>query len=115
MPPYGILQMEQPEDTTEVRRYLGMINQCRKFSPDLALKTKPLRDLLSTKNQWVRGPSQQKAFTQTKTELSSPKILALYYAAAKTIVSADTSSFRLGGVLNQEQQSGQWQPISYIS
>ena len=30
-------------------------------------------------------------------------------------VSADASSFGLGGVLSQEQPSGQWQPISYIS
>ena len=92
-----------------------MINQLSIFSPDLATKTKPLRDLLSIKNQWVWGPSQQKAFTETKAELSSPKILALYNAAAKTIVSVDASSFGLGGVLSQEQPNGQWQPISYIS
>ena len=61
------------------------------------------------------GPSQQKAFSQTKTELSFSKILVLYNAAAKTIVSADASSFGLGGAPSQEQPSGQWQPISYIS
>ena len=74
-----------------------------------------LRDLLSTKNQWVWGPSQQQAFADTKAELSSPRILALYNTAAKTKVSADASSFRLGGVLSQEQSNGSWQPISYIS
>ena len=111
----AILQMEQPKDATKVRCYLGMTNQLSKFSPDLASKTKPLHDLLSTKNQWVWGPSQQKAFTETKDELSSPKILALYNAAAKTIVSADAFSFGLRGVLSQEQSNGQWQPISYIS
>ena len=92
-----------------------MINQLSKFSPDLATKIKPLCDLLSTKNQWVWGPSQQNAFTETKDEWSSPKILALYNAAAKTIVSADASSFGLGGVLSQEKPNEQWQPISYIS
>ena len=78
----AILQMEQHKDTTNVRHYLGMINQLSKFSPDLASKTKPLCDLLSTKKQWVWGPSQQKAFTEAKTELGSPKILVLYNAAA---------------------------------
>ena len=92
-----------------------MINQLSKFSPDLLSKTKPLRDLLSTKNQWVWGPSQQKGFADTKAELSSPRILALYNPAAKTTVSADASSFGLGGVLSQKQSSGQWQPVSYIS
>ena len=83
--------------------------------PDLASKTKPLRDLLSTKNQWTWGPSQQQAFEDTKKELSSPRILALYNAAAKTTVAADASSFGLGGVLCQEQPNGQWRPVSYIS
>ena len=86
-----------------------MINQ---FSSDLSSKIKLLRDLLSTKNQWMWAPSQQKAFAETKAKLSSPRILALYNPAAKTTVSAD---FGLGGVLSQKQPSGQWQPISYIS
>ena len=33
------------------RRFLGMTNQLSKFSLHLAGKTKPLRDLLSNKNQ----------------------------------------------------------------
>ena len=41
-----------------------------------------------------------KAFADTKTELSSPKICALYSAAAKTIISPDASSFELGEVLS---------------
>ena len=111
----AILQMEEPKSIPDVKRYPGMINQLSKFSPDLSSKTKPLRDLLSTKNQWVWGPSQQQAFADTKAELSSPRILALYNTAAKTKVSADASSFGLGGVLSQEQSNGSWQPISYIS
>ena len=107
--------MKEPQNVSDVRQYLGMINQLSKFSPDLSSKTKPLRDLLSSKNQWSWGPSQQKAFADTKAELSSPKVLALYNATASTIVSADASSYGLGGVLTQQQANGQWQPISYIS
>ena len=114
---YGALDTLSPYIYYEllVRRYLGMINQLSKFAPDLSSKTKPLRDLLSKKNQWVWGPSQQQAFADTKADLSSPRILALYNTAAKTKVSADASSFGLGGVLSQEQSNGSWQPISYIS
>ena len=54
------------------------------------------------------GPSQQQAFADTKAELSSPRILALYNTAAKMKVSADASSFGLGGVLSQEQSNGSW-------
>lgn len=48
----AICQMSAPKTVTEVRRFLGMINQLSKFSPHLANLTKPLRDLLSSKNQW---------------------------------------------------------------
>ena len=45
----AIVQMKPPNNVTELRRFLGMINQCGKFSPNLAELTKPLRVLL-TKN-----------------------------------------------------------------
>ena len=48
-----ILQMEEPKNIPDVKCYPGMINQLSKFSPDLLSKTKPLCDLLFTKNQWV--------------------------------------------------------------
>ena len=47
----AILQMDEPKNIADVRRYLGMINQLSKFAPDLSSKTKLLCDLLSTKNQ----------------------------------------------------------------
>ena len=46
----AIMQLEQPNNVTEVRRYLGMLNQMSKFDPDLSSKIKPLRDLISAKN-----------------------------------------------------------------
>ena len=49
----AIMQIDQPKNVTEVRCYLGMLNQLNKFVPDLSSKPKPLRDLVSTKNLWV--------------------------------------------------------------
>ena len=111
----AVMQIDQPKNVTEVRRYLGMLNQLSKFVPDLSSKTKPLRDLVSTKNLWVWGPSQQKAFEETKQMISSPTVLALYDPTASTVVSTDASSYRLGGVLTQKQTNGEWQPVSLIS
>ena len=38
---------------TGIRRFLGMINQLGKFTPHLAAIRKPMRDLLSKKNDWA--------------------------------------------------------------
>ena len=58
----AIKQMKAPTNITELRRFLGMLNQLGKFIPQLAEATKPLRELLSAKNQWLWSSSQQQAF-----------------------------------------------------
>ena len=47
--------------------------------------------------------------------LSNTPVLALYNRNARTIVSVDTSSHKLGAVLLQEQMNGDTKPVSYIS
>ena len=47
--------------------------------------------------------------------VSSNTILALFDPHRPTQVSADASSYGLSAVLTQQQSSGEWKPISYIS
>ena len=49
---YAVQEMKPPTNIKELCQFLGMVNQLSKFLPFLADKSKPLRDLLSTKNQW---------------------------------------------------------------
>ena len=109
----GINDMTEPKSLTDLRRFLGMCNQLNKFSPQLTDKTKPLRDLLCNKNQWLWGEAQQKAFVETKKLLSSTPVLALYDHKCPTRVSADASSFGLGAVLMQQYPNNQWRPVVY--
>ena len=111
----AIQAMNEPENVTELRRFLGMTTQLSKFTPHLSETTKPLRDLLSTKNSWVWSEPQQKAFQQIKQQLSSTPVLALYHPNRLTTVSADSSSFGIGAVLTQKQSDGNWRPITYCS
>lgn len=111
----SIRDMDTPQNVSDERRFLGMVNQFGKFIPHLAEKTKPIRDLLSTKNEFLWGPTQQDAFEKLKAELTSTPVLAHYNPAKKTILSADASSFGLGAVLAQEQDNGARKPIAYAS
>ena len=79
-----------------------MVNQMGKFPPNIAEIGKPLHELLSTKTAWLWGSEQEWAFNELKQELTGPTVLALYNLAARSKVSADGSSFVLGGVLLQE-------------
>ena len=104
-----------PENVGDVRRFLGMVNQMSKFSPNLAEETQPLRELLIKKNDWVWGDPQQRAFDCIKTLLTNTPVLALFDLNQETVLSADASAFGLGAVLLQRQSSGELKPVAFIS
>ena len=111
----AIVDMDPPTNVSELRRFLGMVNQLSKFTLDLAETTKPMRDLLSKGNQWLWGTAQEQAFQKVKSLLSSTPVLAMYDPQAETMVSSDASSFGLGALLAQKQSDGQWRPVAYAS
>ena len=94
---------------------MGMINQLGKFLPNCAELTHRMTALLSAKSSWLWGPEQAEAFKKVKTELTeNPKVMALYNPVGKTKLSADASSYGLGGVLLQKVE-GTWKPVAYTS
>ena len=111
----AILKMMAPSNITELRQFMGMVNQLGKFTPHIAELGQPMRELLSPKNSWMWGPSQQEAFEAVKDELAKPTVLALYDPKALSKVSADASSFGLGAVLLQQQGGQEWRPLAYAS
>ena len=89
-----------------------MVNQLSKFEPHIAELTKPLRDLLSTKNHWTWGEMHQTAFSSVENSLASTPTLARYDTSRQTKLSTDASSYGLGAVLLQNHDD-QWRPVAY--
>ena len=110
----AILQMEPPRTVTELRRFMGTVNQLGKFSSTIAETSHPLRELLSKDRAWMWNRSQEEAFTAIKAEIVKPTVLVLYNQTAETKISADASSYGLGAVLLQ-QHRGEWRPVSFAS
>ena len=61
-----IKKVPTPRSITELHRFVGMTNQLSKFIPNLAYKTKPLRELLHKNCQWTWDYPQQEAFNTVK-------------------------------------------------
>ena len=111
----AILAMEKPKTPRELRRFMGMVNQLGKFTPNIAEISQPLRELLSSKKSWLWGPSQDTAFDKLKRELTQPTVLTLYNPDAKQKISADASAYGLGAVLLQQHSNAEWKPVAYAS
>ena len=112
----AVTEMETPKSITELRRFLGVVNYLGKFSPNLATLSQPLRELLSKNRQWEWGTPQESAFLALKQELTAPTVLRLYDPNVETKISADASSYGLGGVLLQRNDAADsWKPVAYCS
>ena len=111
----AIQEVQPPKTVSDIRRFFGMYNHLSKFAPNLAEKTKLLRELLNKHNQWTWEEPQRKAFAEVKQALVTSPVLSLFDQNRETVVSADASSYGIGTVLLQRQLEGELKPISYIS
>ena len=100
----AIVAMERPKTPTELKRFMGVVNQLGKFIPYIADISQPLCVLPCSKKSWVWGPSQETAF-----------VLALYDPDTELKISTDVSSYGLGAVLLQQHSATQWRPVPYAS
>ena len=110
----AVQDMKIPTNKSELKTIAGMITYLGKFIPELSSRMKPMTDLLKESSEWSWGPPQQEAFDGIKNQLSSLPALAYYRSDRGTIVSADASSFGIGGALLQ-YDGDKIVPIAYCS
>ena len=109
----AICQMEAPHSVSNLRRFLGMVNQLGNFLHVSPTSLNHYKSCSAPSKHGYEGQNKT-AFKQVKDELVKPTILALYDPNATIKVSADASLFGLGAVLLQESWEG-WKPVAYAS
>ena len=62
----AIQQFPVPTNRTDLRLFMGLINQCGEFIPNLAAATAPLRGLLKTSDDFLWTEDHTRAFNAAK-------------------------------------------------
>ena len=110
----AIREMSPPSSVTQLRQFMGMVHYLGSYLPHLNTVTGPLNDLLKSDREWTWDAAQEDAFTKTKQLIGSTPVLSYYDVTRPITVSADASSYGLGGVLQQEHE-GVFKPIAFCS
>ena len=103
-----------PQDTKQLRQFLGLTNYYRRFVENYSKIAQPLHNLLKKEKKFSWNPEAQDAFEKLKQRLVTPPILTFPDFAQEFIVHTDASDVALGGVLSQVQD-GLEKPIAYWS
>ena len=111
----AILKLNPPENTKELKSFLGAIQYMAKFLPKLSERTDRLRKLLKKNETWNWGNEQDEDFGKIKQMLTEGPCLAHYAKDKYIIVTTDASTTGLGITIWQKQDNGNTKPIAYGS
>ena len=111
----AIIKLKAPENTKDLKSFLGAIQYMAKFLPKLSEETDRLRKLLKKNEPWNWGPEQETDFNQIKQMLPEGPCLAHYAKDKDNMVTTDASKTGLGITLWQKQDDGNIKPIAYGS
>ena len=103
-----------PQNVSEVRSFVQLVQYSAKFIPDFAQAAEPLRRLLRKGEPFVWGPEKGDAFRKLKELMTSTKALAYFRNDCKTRIVADAGPEGIGAVLLQFQGE-EWRAVSYAS
>jgi cleavage and polyadenylation specificity factor subunit 1 len=112
----AIMEVPRPLDTTQLQRFLGMINFYRRFIPGTAKILLPLTEALKGghKKQLTWGPQEDAAFQAAKQALCSAASLVHPDPQAAISLAVDASDRHVGAVL-QQWQGRAWAPLAFFS
>lgn len=115
----AVTSFKKPNNTAELRRYLGMINFYHRFINNAATILTPLNKYLAGKKKKDKQPinwttETEEAFQESKKRLAEATLLAHPLENAKLIMKTDASSNAMGAVLEQ-YQAGNWKPLGFYS
>ena len=111
----ALQEAEQPNNSSEVRSFIGLAQYCSRFIADLATKTEPLRQLTRSTTKFVWKEDQQRAFDTAKNSVTEHCTNAYFNLESETELLVDASPVGLGAILAQKDEKGEFHIIAMAS
>ena len=111
----AIIIAKTPTNITELKSYLGLLNYCGKFLPNLSTTLQPLYELLRKDKKWNWTEKQEKCFQSSKKLLQSNKLLVHFDPNKELVLACDASPYGIGAVLSHIMEDGTEKPIAFAS
>jgi hypothetical protein len=110
----AVAKMAAPENTDDIKSFLGMVNYYRRFIRRAAHLAEPLQRLTRDGVPFVWDNECQTAFEELKRALTESPVLAFPDFTREFILQTDASNYQSGAVLSQIIE-GEERPIAYFS
>ena len=111
----AIVEAPAPQNPSEVRSFLGSVQLCSKFIPNVATISSPLWDLTTKHVKWKWGVKEATSFQEIKDRLTHAPVMAYFRQGAETRLTTGASPVGVGEILEQKQEDGSYRPIYYAS
>jgi len=104
----AIAEFPIPANLTDLRSFMGLVNQLVDFSTDIAAEATPLRPLMSPKRTFTWTADHDQTFNKVKQAFSNPPVLASFNPTIPTVLQTDASRlYGVGYALLQDHGGGQ--------
>ena len=111
----AIVKAPAPQNVSQLRSFLGLVNYYAKFLPQLSSTLSPLYRLLEKRSKWFWGTAQDRAFQAIKKQIVSPCLLTHYDPQQELILACDASPYGVGAVLSHRVENGVEKPVAFAS
>ena len=97
----AIREYPVPQNVSDLRSFLGLINFVSKFVPNCVEILHPLNNLLKKNVPFIWSEAQKNAFDKIKTKISESVLLNFYDPNKKLFMENDASEYGVGSALFQ--------------
>ena len=111
----AITNAPKPENASQLRSFLGLVNYYQKFLADPATTLHPLNNLLRKQTPWQWTAVCQQAFDKIRRQITSDVVLAHFDPTLPIRLATDASPYGVGAVLSHTMPDKTERPIAFAS